>query len=220
MYWLIKDRLVYFGGIGISKTNIYLFFSSNGRKIVIDSGGPDSIQNFKRILNRFDPDVVIITHAHIDHICGVKGIKNLPVYLPDEELKYILEPLTPKNILGRFLKGIIEWLKLYPEVDIFIPISAFPYKDELTYIDVGGHTPGSGCFYNKELQLLFTGDVLYVDKNKKVRVTANAWTEDKERSLNNIRKLYDMEVSFLLPGHGIPLETEGVILKELLEGIK
>ncbi|MFC6666712.1 MBL fold metallo-hydrolase [Deinococcus radiopugnans] len=51
--------------------NVYLLSSSAGR-LLVDAGAWPYAARFDRLLRDFNPDAVLLTHAHVDH-SGVRG---------------------------------------------------------------------------------------------------------------------------------------------------
>ena len=82
-------------------------FSSNtfvvehlGRTVIIDAGAP--IEKVKKALNDKQPDAVLVTHSHFDHVHCLKDYRanfRCPVFTPTDNKEIVLEKLVIKPIL-------------------------------------------------------------------------------------------------------------------------
>lgn len=135
------------------ETNCYLVQPEDGNKLyIIDPGSePDNIVKTAAKLN-FDEAVILLTHAHVDHIGGIRGVmdalKVKTVYLHPADLGLYNSP-------DNHLMPFVPLSKNLP-----VPASTMPETD-FTILETPGHTPGGVCFYFKQLQALFAGDTLF-----------------------------------------------------------
>jgi len=202
-------------GLGISDDydcHVYLI-NAGSELALVDAGvGIDT----ERILNNirdegFDPDhlsTVLLTHAHADHAGGCYDLKSalgVSMALSSEE-KHFLET-GDEDELGLTFARSAGW---YPAdyhlrscaVDIGLSDGQQIAVGNLRImsIKVPGHSRGSICYlmYGKELIYLFTGDVVFL---RGFISLLNAPGSSLEDYRNNIRKLSDLSVDSLLPGH-------------------
>lgn len=139
--------------VGMIETNCYLVQIEDGHTLyIIDPGSePDSIVKAAAKLN-FDEAVILLTHAHVDHIGGIRGVmdalKVKTVYLHPADL-WLYN--SPDNHLMPFVPRA---------KDLPVPVSVMPETD-FTILETPGHTLGGVCFYFKQLQSLFAGDTLF-----------------------------------------------------------
>lgn len=143
--------------------NTYLILGASGEAWVIDPGiyTEGERQAFQAILDaeKARLSAVYLTHAHIDHVLGVRWIAttfDVPVYYhADEEVVY---------------QHAAEWATLMgltyepgPTADRYLEAGETLYFDgevvEVLYVP--GHSPGHLAFYFPESQRLFSGDVLF-----------------------------------------------------------
>lgn len=109
--------------------------------------------------NGLQPQQIINTHAHIDHILGIEGLKqkyNIPFGM------HILEQPVLANAKGSamlfgFTFGAIPVPDFFIKEDAKITLG----DDELEVRLVPGHSPGSILFYNAKGNWLIGGDVLF-----------------------------------------------------------
>ncbi|WP_025721771.1 MBL fold metallo-hydrolase [Paenibacillus polymyxa] len=145
--------------LGPLQTNAYLLQGEDPqRAVIIDPG-----MNPGPLLRAIEPltiEAILLTHAHFDHIGGVKEIRNTkgcPVYLHALEQDWLTSPK---------LNGSLMWPEASP------PISTEPAEYDLAegqqlnlightfrVFHTPGHSPGSVSFLcGKDL---FSGDVLF-----------------------------------------------------------
>jgi hydroxyacylglutathione hydrolase len=79
---------------------------------------------------------------------------------------------------------------------------ALPYLPHWTLIKTPGHTPDSICLYNKEEEILISGDTIL---NMRGRGELNTFCTDAEKIKESFLKLVPLKVQTVYPGHGKPL---------------
>ena len=125
-------------GIPQLKDNYSYALINDKEMIIVDPAESVTILNF--IENKkLSLKAILITHHHSDHTAGVKGILDqikVPVYSPNTEIEYTtIEARDQETINLDFIK---------------IEVLAAP-----------GHTMDHIIFYNKENNILFSGDTLF-----------------------------------------------------------
>lgn len=136
---------------------------------------------------------VIITHAHHDHAMG---------------LFRILERADPRVYLhekaaGTLTSRISEQLVEVNEGDI-IETELWP----LEVIWTPGHTRGGISLFSKKKRILFSGDTVFRDGNFGRFDGPTGSLQEIKKSL---RKLKNLDVKYLMPGHGKPALEDGNI---------
>jgi hydroxyacylglutathione hydrolase len=140
---------------GIFDTNGYLLEAPTGN-IVIDAptGSADWLEEIGK-----KPDLLLITHGHVDHIDDAAAIKrrfNCKVAYHQETTPLIMDPDYFKKF-GFFLEAEpVAADFLLAETPV---VELDGIKFQVLYVP--GHCPGSVCFYTAEESLLFGGDVLF-----------------------------------------------------------
>jgi glyoxylase-like metal-dependent hydrolase (beta-lactamase superfamily II) len=143
-------------------------------------------------------DHLLQTHAHIDHVLGLKATKqfypNAPIYMHELDLPtYAL--VEPSSINY----GIPIDLPL-PDIDIFLTNSLTVGNLNFEVIFTPGHAPGHCVFYCKELKFAFVGDLIFQGSVGRTDLP-NCSLSDMKKSIQHlIASLPDD--CLLLPGHG------------------
>jgi glyoxylase-like metal-dependent hydrolase (beta-lactamase superfamily II) len=162
--------------VGALSENCYLFINDK-ECLIIDPG--DQADYILEEVSRQNLKVlaILITHGHFDHVLAageiISSVNNCPLMMHKDDF-FLLERAkeTAKHFTG--------------SDPLTLPITTFSHLKEQKYtigtftfdvIYVPGHTPGSCAFYFKEIDTLFSGDIIfsnafgrtdfsYSDKNK------------------------------------------------------
>ena len=144
------------------------------------------------------PAAILLTHAHFDHIYGVKALQDIygiPVYMNPVE----------KDILSIDAEDAAKFGMEAP--DISFRTSDIADGDALEIgglrfevITTPGHTLGSVCFYEREEATLFTGDTLFAGT---IGRTDHRYADYDLEIVSIMEKLIwlDSDVK-IVPGHG------------------
>lgn len=135
-------------------------------------------------------DGVVLTHAHHDHASGAFIILERVephIYVHNLDTRYIASHLGPN--LVRVEDGEIIQTELWPLEVIWTP----------------GHTEGGICLYVRKERILFSGDTVFPDG---YYGRYNGETGSRNSIVNSLRRLSELKVVVMLPGHGMPVYTE------------
>lgn len=162
---------------------------------LFDAGTGDA---WKRISELETVENVVLTHTHPDHV-GNLG-KLVEEYSPTV---YAFEPANvPVEAVGL-------------EEGDTVKLSGLEFQVYHT----PGHKDDSICLYSGEKKILFTGDLIFPEGGFGRTDLAEG---DREKLVESIRKIVDLDVSSFYPGHG-PAVTENAdswIKKSLEEAEK
>lgn len=187
------------------ETHAYLLNGSH-HSLLIDTGL--GIMNiYDEVIKLTDkPVIAVATHIHWDHIGGHKYFPEF--YVHNDEVNWLAGefPLTPEQIKAFVVEkcALPEGFNI-GEYEFFQGTAARILKDN-DIIDIGGriirvlhtpgHSPGHMCFYEKDRQYLFTGDLVYIGT-----LFAYFPSTDPEAYLSSIERVEKLPVKRIFPAH-------------------
>lgn len=188
--------------------NLFVIKGENG-DILIDTGFIGMRKNLKKWLDKFNIKLIILTHAHIDHIWNTSYIKNLyncKVALSENDIVNLdnskINSKPSKKIYKLWTKIMNFGMKKFiPEsFDIDIPLKEKQiinqYGVKLNIISLPGHTTGSiGILYKN---YLFAGDAL-VNRGKKPEIAYQ--NQNNKQALKSYKKIIQLSPKIIFLGH-------------------
>lgn len=143
--------------------NTYLLSDHQQNAILIDPGMYDEreVQQLQEYIERegFKPKQVLLTHAHLDHVFGLKAFLELydvPFFIHEKELPVYTTAEAVAKGYGVELNLPSKAYELISENE------KIPFGDEELEIRFApGHSPGSICFYAPQSKWVVSGDVLF-----------------------------------------------------------
>jgi len=188
--------------------NTYLIINDKNECWIVDPGMYDKNETnhlFKFIEDKaLEPQAVLNTHAHIDHIFGVSACKRqfgIPFLMNKKELPVLNVATASAMMYGFDFNNA-------PEADGFIEDSCRMMlgEDEIEVRFTPGHSPGSIVFYYEKGKWLIGGDVLFNGSIGRTDLPGG----DFDTLINSIRTqvLVLPEDTTVYPGHG-PETTVG-----------
>lgn len=130
---------------------------------------------------------IVLTHAHHDHAMGAF------IILQRAEPKIFVHRLDTKYIASRFGHNLVK----VEDGDV-IETELWP----LEVVWTPGHTEGGMCLYARDERILFSGDTVFPDGNYGSYYGESGSLHD---IINSLKKLSELDVDIMFPGHGRPL---------------
>ena len=180
--------------LGQLGTNCYIFHQKGNSKCGVVDPGSQGEQLAQWLKNRsLEPEAILLTHGHFDHILGIPGLRavwpNLPIYCHPADFG----TGETTNLFGQ----------RFPTVSSFGNVT--PYREgdrvtvagvELEVLETPGHTPGSVTLRAEDV--LFTGDTLFAGSMGRTDFEGGSGEAMKA----SLRRLAQLEGDYqVLPGH-------------------
>ena len=140
-------------------TNCYLCMNTETKEGFIVDPGDDELKISANVSHiEMKPVAILLTHGHFDHIGAVEKLKkryDIPVYASEVEDRLLLD--NRANLSSMFGEPTMICADKFLRDGENVNIAGFDIKFILT----PGHTPGSGCYYIADENVLFSGDTLF-----------------------------------------------------------
>ena len=211
--------------------NCYLL---EGEKYVfIDGGAPGQARAFERRLAELEIapskiDVIILTHAHWDHIGSVAALvertgAELAVHARERAIvEQGLKSMPPGvtlwgTVFGAVLRAALPFIVISPaHVDIEIDdngLSLEPYGIRGRVVYTPGHSPGSVSIV-LDTGEAFVGDLAMNSLPLTRRPSLPIFAEDIEMVKESWKKLVSLGIRTIFPAHGRPFPAN--VIEHLL----
>lgn len=182
--------------------NTYILYDDTGCCAIIDPGmyGNKEEEEFVSFIeeNKLEPELLLNTHCHIDHVLGNRFIYDTYGLVPqfnEGELPLLIEVQNYAPQMG------IRY-EVSPIPEVFLPSEGEVKfgNHSLQIISVPGHSPAHLCFFNQEESFLIGGDVLFKGSIGRTDLPGG----NHQQLLSNIKeKLYILPGEIIVyPGHG------------------
>ena len=146
--------------LGGVSTNCYLVFRE-GEKTAVIIDPADNADYLKNKCREFgvEPEAVLLTHAHFDHIMGIDKVIDrygeMPVYVEESDLELLHTPSMNESTV--YTNGYS-----YPGGDVIHDGDVLHLiGEDFRVIHTPGHTQGGVCYYVEKEGVLFSGDTLF-----------------------------------------------------------
>ncbi len=187
-------------GIGFD-SNQYLI--EGDKRLLIDTGSGLHLKNTIDFIETHVKtiDTIILTHRHIDHTGGAKSLAK----------RYDCRVYSSKDDSIPLIEGkqdsILQLGLEIPKLDV----KTFEYGERLDEYGLEimhspGHTVGSVVLYNENELSIFSGDTIFAFGG------VGRWdldTGNLTQLLESIKKLAELEIRNLYPGHGPWINENG-----------
>jgi len=185
---------------------------------------------------------VVVTHIHPDHyglsskikqVCGAQvAIHRIDAgfistrYKDFSDLLQKTEELlkqngVPQDLLPQ-LKEASLWMNKYvtPDApDVMLEDGDIISNDSFQFqvFWTPGHSPGHVCLYEKEKRFIFTGDHVLFETAPHIGYNPLSGENPLGDYISSLKKLQNLKVSFVLPGHGPLFNALGLRMEKILE---
>jgi Zn-dependent hydrolases, including glyoxylases len=184
---------------GMFGSNIFLIVGT--RTVLVDAGSgvlpKRMISEIKGILKDRRLDMIVLTHCHFDHIGGAKALTDefgSDIMAGIGDAPYIANG-DPEYTAARMFGSRLSQLDVMELVEGDI-IDLGDHR--LRVVNTPGHTMGGICLYDEITRSLFSGDTVFSGGVGRTDLISGS-TRDL---INSLRKLKDLDISTLYPGHG------------------
>lgn len=191
--------------------NSYLIYDEASRQCAIVDPGMEATYEDAQLYqyvssHELTPTLLLLTHAHVDHICGLRQTAErykLPVTLHTDGVKLLRQAEAYGSIMGFFNVPDLSGLQ-HQFVDGGALLSLGESQIECRYTP--GHCPGSLCFVLHDEKIVITGDALFQGSIGRTDLPGG----DYPTLINSInQQLLTLPDDYdVLPGHG-PISSIG-----------
>ena len=215
--------------LGSAHHNFYVV-AEGGKATIVDSGGSRDFSALEQALAalslRFDDvEVMLITHAHTDHMGSasatskrgvtVKGHSvEVPVLSGRRPISQIRSTRLPywKPATWAFAVAMLRagaaGASPVDDVESVEDGEALDVPGRPSVIHTPGHTPGHAAYFLAEAGVLFTGDSLVtrnpVGGRRGPRMIDEPFHADPTEARRSLSRYTALDAHLLLPGHGDP----------------
>lgn len=183
--------------------NTYIVWDESKECAIIDPGMNSDVENDKlsRFIadNQLIPKKVLLTHAHIDHVAGLRYVcetYGLPVTMHADGQAFLGQAEAYGNAMGFGTKNMNDLQTEYITDNATINFGSSALKA----LYVPGHAAGSMAFVADSPKVVFTGDVLFRQSIGRTDLPTGDY--DMLMEMLNTKVLVLDNDCEVLPGHG------------------
>ncbi len=190
-------EIVSFCSMGFS-SNVFIV---RGEKTFLVDAGIDTTKSILQHVESEDLELdrIILTHRHYDHTADVEELSkslNVPIYASEPEAE-ALRAADDRTIIASAFGRDMNPL----DVEILEEDEYAGFR----IIQTPGHTDGSISMYHPEERILLSGDTVFPDGGVG---RTDLPTGDMEQLVNSVKKLLELDVDSMYPGHGHVVKSD------------
>jgi glyoxylase-like metal-dependent hydrolase (beta-lactamase superfamily II) len=149
--------------LGDFEANCYCVRKSDKQNkcLIIDPGlNPEPLIRFIKT-NGYQPEAILLTHGHVDHIGGVESIReywpgvNVAIHKDDADM--LANPALNLSILAGTMIQARPAETLLDDAVPYYTAAGLRFQ----ILHTPGHSPGGICLYSAADKVLFAGDTLF-----------------------------------------------------------
>ena len=176
--------------------NCYILPDGEGKAIVIDPGSAPEIIEEELEKRGLEPQRILLTHGHFDHMSGAKYLKEkygAKVYIHKNDECMLSDMVKSGALIAPFFEYVpVECDGYLKEGDVIRQ-----GRLEIIVMETPGHSRGSVCFI--EGNSIFTGDTIFRGSVGRT----DLYMGDYKELNRSLRRLAETEGNYLLfCGHG------------------
>ena len=181
--------------------NTYVI-SSGDKCFIVDPGNYNDEEN--ELINSYIidkklvPQLILITHCHVDHVLGINFLINkfsIKAHIPESEKMIYNEMSNYATMFG------FENYKSSSDIEYISKNYKLNFNNlNIDTLYLPGHSPGHLAFYCKEEKICFSGDVIFKSGVGRTDLPGGNH-ETLIKSIKNELFLLDDDV-VIYPGHG------------------
>lgn len=202
--------------------NLYVIKGKDG-DILIDTGFILQKKQIKKWLDNFNIKLIILTHAHLDHIWNAayfQKIYNCDIAMSKNDIEFLDNSKINSKSLYRFFIPFTKLMNLAMKTmnqnEFKVDIKLYnnqvldKYDNKINIIDLPGHTNGSiGIVYK---DYLFAGDAAV---NRRRFAEPAYQNQDNKAAIYSMVKMIKLKPKIIFVGHDKPITQEKLIKSEM-----
>ncbi len=193
----VYNGIILMGGVGFD-CNVYLIDG----ELLVDTGTgiffPELKEELELAYDINNIKTIVDTHCHFDHTGGNKKFRDwlkADIAIHEND-KQSLE--TGVNTMADAFGEKARTVTVDRVLKNRDKIKTTNFNFEVIWTP--GHTLGSICLYERKKKILISGDSLFADGVGRTDFP----NSDSGKLYNSLKKLSELPITYLLPGHGMP----------------